>query len=270
MARAKSALEQKYDLHKLTEEALTEIRKEVESAIKPPQQKIRVQRVAVTVKCSRADARRRARYRKKVKESLRNIAEREGEKEVAIEDEMKAEIELKDPVEEEDQVIVEAMVVSDASTTTAGMSEPEIDDTTAILHRDLPGGAELESEREDEELKTNHHVSSRGGTMADIMVQKKRQHSTSSGNSVSASEAQIANEADTRSDCPAFFGKPYLYRLHHVDNRVEWENRMLRKMVKEKTGWQEQRIDEWLDLTLLEAELRSVTVGSRLNGTEPA
>ncbi len=270
MARAKSALEQKYDLHELTAEARIETRKEVESAIKPPQQKMRVQRVAVNVKSSKADARRRARYRKKVKESLRNVAEMEGEKEVAIEDDMEAEIGLKDTVDEQDQVIVEVMVVSDASSTTAGMSEPEIDATTAILHKDLPGGPELESESVDEELKTIHHVSSPGETMADIMVQKKRQHSPSSGSSVSASGVQIANEADTRSDCPAFLGKPYLNRLHHVDNRVEWENTMLRKMVKETTGWQEQHIDDWLDLTLFEAELRSVTVGSRLNGTEPA
>lgn len=109
----------------------------------------------------------------------------------------------------------------------------------------------------DTEPEQKHEVSNSGGPLLDaaVMEELKRSALSRRAGPCEASETQIANGANNPANGLSMGGRPYLYRLHHVEDRVNWENGMLRKLVKQNLGYTEQNIDEWLDLSLWDAEM---------------
>ena len=289
ISHAKSTLEEKYGLSQLTPEA----KMAVEIATTPPLQKLRVQRTEVSAKSSKADARRRARHRRKEGERMKSMVGKEEEVEIDMEDSMKAGIIGARQSGVTDQPEAEVVAVSEALRPTADDMESRSGAATplkkthvleevgeALLkhmdyvpkHTDDPTVVGMMT-RGLEVLKTSRDPTlparvapdvyrgassaskdivgvSREDQGSDIDVvetepEQKREVSKSGG-----SETQIANGAENPEDGLSFWGRPYLYRLHHVEDRVNWENGMLRKLVRDNLGFTEQNIDEWLDMSL--------------------
>ena len=75
----------------------------------------------------------------------------------------------------------------------------------------------------DTESERKHEVSASEGPLLDetVMEELKRAALSDRAGSCEASDTQIANGANNPSD-GLIGGKPYLHRLHHVEDRVNW------------------------------------------------